>query len=138
METREIQLRLEVKGADPTTGVVRVLDRSRAQRVGRALKVLALCWGVGAACVFIPLVHFVMPALLLVTGVVLAVLRWRDSASIVGLEVACPRCRLTGKLVSSGPIRDGGELHCDGCGFQVAMHFLPSRPPLVTAVAAQG
>jgi hypothetical protein len=138
MKTREIQLRLEVSGSANTTGVLRVLDRSRAQRAGRALGGLALCWGVGAACVFIPLVHFVMPALLLVTGVVLAVVRWRDSASIVGLEVACPQCLVTGKLVTSGPIRDGGELHCDGCGFQIAMHFLGAGASPVAAPASQG
>lgn len=138
MDTRTIQLRLEVSGSKPTVGTVRVLDRNPAQRAGRALGILGLCWAVGAGCIFIPLVHFVVPAVMLVVGVVLAVARWRESSSIVALEVACPKCLKSGSLVTSGPVRDGGSLHCDGCGFQVTMHFEAAAPSPDAAPAIPG
>jgi hypothetical protein len=89
-ETREIVISNNAGGIAP--GTLHIRHFSGGERLRRALAVLGMCWGVGLATVIIPLVHFVVPPVMLIIGPVLA---WRrygvvmQNEKIVG---SCPSC----------------------------------------------
>lgn len=58
----------------------------------RALAVLGACWGVGLATVIIPLVHFVVPPVMLVLGPVMAWRRYRVTLQNEKVTGSCPSC----------------------------------------------
>ncbi len=119
----EVKVRLEKKGRAPTAGVAKVQPLTSAERAGRALKVFGLSVVMALPCVVVPLLHFVLPPAVLITGTVIAVLRWRQTEVLLSLDAACPTCGAVGKLKASGPVKEGRQLHCDGCGFMADLHL---------------
>ena len=115
----EWPIRLELPNCTSTSGVAVTIERTLAGRVVRAATALAGLWGAAFVCVFIPLLHFVLVPTLLLLGPVMAALRLREKVSFKAVRGACPRCLLDRTFEASGRFRDGGGLHCDGCGNEI-------------------
>lgn len=125
MVSRHVQtipIELSLHRHETTTGVAHVVARSLLGRVGRASVALGGAWAVAVLGVFIPILHFFLVPAFLVTGVVLALVRLREGATLVTLEGACPRCRTPRRRENLGRFLDGRTVHCDGCGEQMRLH----------------
>ena len=121
MVPRPVDVTLSLSGEAPTSGRALIEDRTLAARAWRALRALLGAWAAAAASVLLPIVHFVLVPTLVLAGVVLAVLRLREDRSLLELTGTCPRCKGPGRFGHAGRFREGREVHCDGCGSQVAV-----------------
>jgi hypothetical protein len=99
-------------------------DRGLPARTKRAATGLLALWGVAALCVFVPVAHFVLVPGLLAAGFILAIVRLRIDSALLRVEGICPRCKVERTLPGSGRYRDGGMVHCEGCGSQLEVRAL--------------
>lgn len=94
-QIQEVPIRI-YPGREPqgtaTTGSFRIQVWDAPARTRRALKALAICWGVGLFGVLIPLIHFVLVPVMALAGPVLAAFRWRQESAGVGGAGICPHC----------------------------------------------
>ncbi|MCB0363066.1 MAG: hypothetical protein KDD35_10105 [Bdellovibrionales bacterium] len=67
-------------------------DFSNSERIWRALKVLAIGWGIGLFAVIIPMLHFILVPLFVLGGLILSVVTWFERGQVVKGEVSCPNC----------------------------------------------
>lgn len=118
---RSVPVELSLGRHDATRGVAQVVEHSALARVRRALLGWAATWSLAVLAVFIPILHFVLVPALLVTGVVLAIVRLREGATLAALEGACPRCKAPRRRENLGRFHDGRAVHCDGCGEQIQL-----------------
>lgn len=116
MATRTIDVSISLSGSGTTAGRATILDRTPPARFVRAGLSLLVFWIVAAACIVIPVAHFVLVPGFAMAGVVLAGFRLREGSSLMGAEGMCPRCKVEKKFPPSGRYADGGTIHCDGCG----------------------
>ncbi|MFT3839473.1 MAG: hypothetical protein QM723_20990 [Myxococcaceae bacterium] len=135
MDAYDIRVRLEKQGTTPTTGTAKVQPRTVPERIKRAAGTWLVCLLIALPTVFIPLAHFILPPAIIIAGTVMAVLRWKETESLLSLDAACPTCGAVGKLKNSGPVKDGRQLHCEGCGFMADLRLLPKavEAPAVAA-----
>lgn len=89
-ETREVQISNGDGGVTP--GILHVHHLSGGKRAMRGLAALGICWGVGAVTVIIPLIHFVLPPVMLVLGPVMAWRRYAVRSLNEKVEGTCPTC----------------------------------------------
>jgi hypothetical protein len=75
-----------------TVGKTRVQQWDGGERTARAAKIWAICWGLGAVSVLIPVAHFLLVPAFFVAGPVAAYSRWRRASAVAGGEGACPSC----------------------------------------------
>jgi len=68
------------------------------ERLARAGKRLGILWGAAIVCLFIPIVHFLLVPLFLITGLALAIVAFLGSIRIIGSELICPDCKNTFNL----------------------------------------
>lgn len=113
---RTIDVSISLSGAPPTKGRATVLDRSPPSRFLRAALSMLALWATAAACIFIPVGHFVLVPAFAMAGVVLAIFRLREGSSLMGTVGMCPRCLVQRNFPPSGRYHEGGTIHCDGCG----------------------
>ncbi len=125
MDAYEIKVRLEVSGKPPTQGTAKVQPRTVPERARRAVVLWFTAVAIALPTVFVPLAHFILPPTIIIIGTVMAVLRWKETESLLALDAPCPTCGQVGKLKASGPVRDGRQLHCEGCGFMADLRVLP-------------
>lgn len=109
-------VRLELASCEPTVAVAKLVERSYASRVVRGVTAWLGCWAIGAACIFIPILHFVLVPGFLVAGVVLGALRLREDVTLAEIRGACPRCKSERTYAVGGRFTEGRTVHCDGCG----------------------
>ena len=77
---------------------------------------MLLLWAIAAACIVIPVAHFVLVPAFGMAGLVLAGFRLVEGSSLMGTVGVCPRCKVEKQFPPSGRYREGGTVHCDGCG----------------------
>ncbi|NOY71866.1 MAG: hypothetical protein GXP14_05735 [Gammaproteobacteria bacterium] len=65
---------------------------SSTDRVGRALKILGICWLIAGVTVFIPLAHFVLVPGFFIAGPVMAIMRYKVDKAAEKVAVQCPEC----------------------------------------------
>ena len=121
MALRTLDVSISLPGIPTTTGRVTVLDRSPQQRLLRAGLALLALWAIAAACIVIPVGHFVLVPGFAMAGVVLAAFRLNEASSLMGAVGVCPRCGIERTFPPSGRYREGGTIHCDGCGSLLAV-----------------
>jgi hypothetical protein len=93
MATADTQT-IYVKADDKTQqGVLHFTQFTSGDRMGRALKVLALCWLGAAITLFIPIAHFVLVPGFLIAGPVMAYLRYRVDRASENVTTVCPNCQ---------------------------------------------
>lgn len=108
----------------PTAGTVPRRVLSVGQRVGRALVRLLVTWGLIVPVLFVPLVHLVMPFVLLALGPFLAFKAWRTTVLLTAGPVVCPKCAKEAAITEGTP---GWPAHlfCGQCG---ATFFATPQP----------
>ena len=121
MSLRTIDVAISLSGAPTTTGRATVLDRSPQNRLVRAGLSLLMLWAIAAACIVIPVAHFVLVPAFAMAGVVLAAFRLAERSSLVGAVGVCPRCGVERNFPPSGRYAEGGTVHCAGCGSLLAV-----------------
>ncbi len=137
MSAREVQVRLEVKGSPSTSGTAKVVTLTVGERAKSALKLWGTAVLIALPCVAIPLMHFILPPAIFITGTVLAILRFKQGEVLADLTAPCPTCGAVGKLQTNGAVRDGRPLHCDGCGFTIALRLPESAAGAAAPVQPQ-
>jgi hypothetical protein len=76
-----------------TFGGVRVQFWNKWERLLRALKFSGMCWVAGSISIFIPLLHFILVPLFLISGPILFFFLLRQESVILGGEGTCPSCQ---------------------------------------------
>lgn len=116
-----VQGEARVFGHDPAAVTLQVVPRTTGWRAGRALRWLA------AGVIVAPVVAVLPPhapwAVAAGTGgVVLALRKWGERFTLVGLEGSCPRCGAPLVHHGSTPLKTPHSTACEGCGNPVALH----------------
>ncbi len=128
MGLRTIDVAISLSGSPTTRGRATILDRSPPDRLIRAGLALLALWAIAAACIVIPVGHFVLVPGFGMAGVVLAGFRLREASSLMGADGVCPRCQVEKHFPPSGRYHEGGTLHCDGCGSLLTVKASAVRP----------
>ena len=101
-------------------------------RTRRALKWLAMLWGFGAFCIIFPIIHFILPPLLLLLGPVVALQIFRQESAILGGVGSCPGCGERFEIVRSNYLKPKDEWpltdSCAACRVEVTIE-MASRSP---------
>lgn len=123
-DTFETEARLTLFGFDDTPATVRIRPRSRAWRLGGAIRAQAI------GLVLAPMVGLVPPhapwALgALGGGFFLARRRWKHHFTVEAVSGRCPKC---GAQVASGKgmLRTPHPVSCDGCHNEASLHVDPA------------
>lgn len=108
-----LSIRDSARAPTPAALSVRVLSVGR--RLGRALARLGIAWGLIVPTLFIPVVHFVMPFVLLGLGLFLAVRAVRQSVMLLAGAIVCPKCGQQVEIMEGTPGWPAC-LYCGSCG----------------------
>jgi hypothetical protein len=92
-----------------------IVEQAPGQRFARTLGGLGMFWGLGLACVFIPVAHFVLVPTFVVGGIVMAVKRAREDRRLLSVRGPCPRCGVEQELKPGGRFVDGRTFDCPAC-----------------------
>lgn len=111
-------MQLVSQSAAPTEGALQVLDLNDKMRMRTAARQAGILFGIGTACLVLPLIHYVLPPVLWISAVVVFVRRLGDRSRLLGGGGPCPRCgarvEVTPQLFVL-PI----ETFCDQCRWAV-------------------
>ena len=125
MTLQPVDLNIMDSQRTPVRAELAVESIAVGKRLGRGLLRLLICWALAVACLFVPLLHFVLVPGLVLLGPVLA---WKASAATVSVsstEVTCPRCSTLAPVepgTTGWPIR----LWCASCGTTFFARSVPS------------
>ncbi len=111
---RTIATRISAQGHDDTAGIARIHELSDEAKTSRARKAAGVCVGIGVASLFIPLVHFVLPWLMLIIATIVYGKVVKQGAILLAATGPCPGCgaRLeVAEQTLEWPI----EWNCGGC-----------------------
>lgn len=73
-------------------GTIRLHTMNSSQRMGQALKKLAMFWGIALFSILIPVFHFVTVPLFFCLGVFFFYRGYKSEGVVLGGEVSCPHC----------------------------------------------
>ena len=102
-------------GATPTPATLTLLQLTAGQRVARAVAALAACCVAAILAVFIPVAHFILVPGLLIAGLVLAFMRFRERQRFLRIHGVCPRCGLEQDFVPDGSTGGQPAAACPTC-----------------------
>jgi len=112
---------LHLFGFPKVAAQVTVVRRSPADRMRRALLGLGSFWGIAILCVFIPIAHFVLVPSFLIIGIVVAVRRLREGASVEAVTGVCPRCGVERSFEAGSALRAESTVSCRECHNQLEL-----------------
>lgn len=92
-QAKQLPVLIKGKGDETSEGTLHVSIYSARERATRAALVLALWWALALLSVLIPLAHFILVPLFLITGPVMAYKRYREVDVSERVEGHCPVCR---------------------------------------------
>lgn len=97
------------------------------ERLARAGKLLALCWGLAVIAVFIPIAHFFLVPLFLIAGPVMAYLKYRVTELAEKAEGVCPECQASVSIALEPADRLPKWTYCPACNkpVQLVYHTAP-------------
>jgi hypothetical protein len=105
-----------------TEAVVYRLELATWQRIGRAAIALVLSWLLAAAFVLVPILHFIVPPILVIAGPIVAWMRYRGTSVVLGGLATCPRCRSPMRIKKATAIWPIAAA-CDDC--RAILHVEP-------------
>ena len=116
-------------GHAQSTGALYFRDWTEPERRQRGIKWWVGLWGLGLCFVFVPILHFVVPPILLVAGPWVAWRMAKVARTVFGGVARCPRCSqpvwLGGGVALALPMRD----HCSRCYVAVVLRRPPQDAP---------
>ncbi|HED39331.1 MAG TPA: hypothetical protein ENJ13_02750 [Chromatiales bacterium] len=86
-------IRIENADNGSTIGQLHITTYSQKERTARAIKMLALMWGLAIITLFIPLAHFVLVPGFLIAGPVIAYKRYQMAQHPSKADGECPTCK---------------------------------------------
>ncbi|NOY63425.1 MAG: hypothetical protein GXP10_09815 [Gammaproteobacteria bacterium] len=89
---QERRISIEHSDEGSRSGVLHVTAFNSSDRMRRAVKTLAIMWGIALVTLFIPLAHFVLVPAFLIMGPILAVKRYKLAEVVEKATGACPKC----------------------------------------------
>lgn len=83
-----------IKGneSDASIGELHSCAFSSSERMGRAGKILAICWLLALITLFIPLAHFFLVPLFLIAGPVMGFMKYKAETVMEKALGVCPEC----------------------------------------------
>lgn len=130
-EVFPVALQIRDSAREPTAATLQLEPIPFPNRLGRGAVRLLGAWALAVACVFIPLLHFVLVPGFFLVGPVLAWLAWlavRQTVRVTSASITCPKC---GK---DAPIEAGTtgwpvSMRCASCGttFSARSEHSPSK-----------
>ena len=121
MPTRNVPVRLSLGSEQPTQATVVIADWTMLERLRRGAMVLGLAWGAAGFSIVIPVLHFVLPPILLLLGPILFVWRVLTRSSFKECTGPCPRCKTERTMTMGGKVEPETNVFCDGCGNQLTL-----------------
>src|SRR5215510_12082257 len=109
--------------AGPAT--VNVRQHGRPDRIRRAAKAWAGCWGAAIVAVFLPVLHFFLVPALLVGGPLYAMLMMRERVTVLGADGDCPACGTAQHPRMKAGASDRMEFRCESCRRALALKLPP-------------
>lgn len=114
-DQQTIALQCSVDG-QTTTGSADRRDLSQSERWRRAGKVFGLAFLVAFFTIFIPVLHFILPPLILLGGCVISFTTYMENSEVLKGEIPCPNCAKAITLT-----RESEEwpktVRCPGCAY---------------------
>ena len=111
----ETQASLTAFGFPPCGVTAVIIEQTPAQRLGRALAGLGMCWALALGGLFIPVAHFILVPTFVVAGIIVAVKRAREDRRLVLLRGVCPRCGAAQEFKPGGRFATGRCVDCPKC-----------------------
>ena len=99
--------------AQPATASI--LEHARVDRMRRAARAWAGCWGAAVVAVFLPVLHFILVPSLLLGGPLYAMVMMRERVTVLGADGACPACGAEQHPRMKTGASDRMEFRCDSC-----------------------
>lgn len=103
-----------------TTGFAWRRDFERGERMARAARTFGILFVIGLFSVFVPLLHFILPPLFLIAGLVFGFLSWLETAEVTRGEVTCPNCQKKIELPREAE-EWPKQTRCPGCSFTLTI-----------------
>lgn len=103
-----------------TEGWAERRDLLKSERTSRALRMFGIFFGVAFLTIFVPVLHFILPPVMLIVGGVLAVNEYSATGEVVEGEMICPNCK---KLMTLPRESEEWPLtkRCQGCSFTLTV-----------------
>lgn len=117
---KEIQRSVSVVGSSgkSVSGKVIIKEWTEAEKLRRGLKALGVCWGAMLVAVLIPVLHFLLVPLFLISGPIVALWFYQQKSTILGGKSECPDCGKELNIIKTSekwPLKDV----CSACYAQV-------------------
>jgi predicted RNA-binding Zn-ribbon protein involved in translation (DUF1610 family) len=103
------------------SAMVSVIEHARVDRMRRAARAWAGCWGAAVVAVFLPVLHFVLVPSLLVGGPLYAMVMMRERVTVLGADGACPACGAEQHPRMKTGASDRMEFRCESCRRALAL-----------------
>ncbi len=85
-------IRIENSDNHSTLGQLLITTYTPQERTARAIKILAIMWGLAVVTLFIPLAHFILVPGFLIAGPVIAYKRYQMAEHPSSADGHCPTC----------------------------------------------
>jgi hypothetical protein len=105
--------------------VVIVRQHSRPDRLRRAARAWAGCWGAAIVAVFLPVLHFVLVPSLIVAGPLYAMVMMRERVTVLGADGDCPACGAPQHPKLKAGAGDRMEFRCESCRRALSLRLPP-------------
>jgi hypothetical protein len=94
---------------------VSIRQHSRPERLRRAARAWAGCWGAAIVAVFLPVLHFVLVPALLAGGPLYAMVMMRERVTVLGADGDCPACGAAQHPKLKAGASASMDFRCEGC-----------------------
>jgi hypothetical protein len=91
-ELKTVQVIVAMNAAHHNTANIEVKSLAYAERMANALKTLAMIWGIGIACVFVPVLHFFLVPTAIIVGIAMSLRKFGLAHQFTKGEIDCPDC----------------------------------------------
>lgn len=90
---QNLDVQLSVYSCAPKNGQVLAISYDKKERLGRAIKFGSLTWLAAAACIFVPVLHFVLVPTGLILGPIVFLKFLNQKDQILSGTGTCPKCQ---------------------------------------------
>lgn len=120
-----------IKGNESAASVAELHSRrfTSGERMGRAGKVLAICWVCALITLFIPVAHFFLVPMFLIAGPVMAFIKYKAETVMEKAHGVCPECSDTVDIELDPGDKLPKRTYCPACNkpLQLVYHDGPSQ-----------
>ncbi|MEY3015415.1 MAG: hypothetical protein RIT45_4150 [Pseudomonadota bacterium] len=122
--THAVAVTLTAQGKEPTHGEARILELDAGARAKRARRGAGICVAIGVGSLAIPIVHFVLPWLMMIIAAVVYRRIAGQGAELTAASGPCPACGAVVSLPRQAlewPI----EWNCESCRKRLVIEQAP-------------